>query len=410
MKQRIHGHLLTLIVILFAVFLLYGMYFNLFGANAQPTMAFFSINKAELGVILSVQAIGCLVVSIFLALFGERFNKLRGLSLGLVLMGIFALLVSTIPSYTAPGGGYTLMLVFSLAAGSGYIIIDLLMNGVVADIYPGHKNTLLPFIHAMFGTGAMLAPGFVASLTDLGVPASFALPYRYLGLAAIIAALPLIAAAKRASAGTPYADMAVMRSRAKENPAEVFKSPKAWFFLICGIFMMIFQNGMSAWLPIYCAERLSFETQLAGLVLTVYFAGTLVMRLFSPLIFRFIAVARFYAITILGSAALFALCFLFVRTEALMIACAALGGLLQGTAAPSIIILSCDAFPERTASASAIFVLAVSVSSFIGPVLIGGVIETLGYQPALLIITLFLPISVAFAALGSRQGSPKGSA
>jgi len=148
MKGKIRGKFLALIVLLFAVFLMYGAYFNGFGTNAQVTMAFFAITETQLGMILTVQALGCILVSVFLALYGERFNKLRGITVGLSLMGAAALLIGTMTLYCKPGNGYILVLGFSLIAGLGFITIDLLMNGVIADVYPNHKNTLLPFVHA----------------------------------------------------------------------------------------------------------------------------------------------------------------------------------------------------------------------------------------------------------------------
>lgn len=403
MKQKLSGRLLALIIMLFAVFLVYGAYFNMFGANGQVTMAFFGIDKTQLGTILTVQAIGCIAVSIFLALYGERFNKLRGITLGLILMGIASLLTGTMTHYIQPGGGYALMLFFALVAGCGFIMIDLLMNGVIADIYPARKNTVLPFVHTMYVTGAMLAPNLVSAITDPSATASFALPYRWLGAAALLIGLPLLVISRRALPDTPYADMTEMRERAKSNPAEVFKNPQAWLFLLSGVFLLIFQNGMSAWLPGYCTEQLHFQSRLSGVILTVYFAGALIMRLLSPIIFKFMTVERFFLGTVLSSAGVFALCFLYARTEPVMIAFIAVAGLLQGASVPSLVLLCCDAFPERTASASAIVVLAVSLSSFIGPVLISSLIVALGYQYALLSICLCLPLAVVIAWRAVRK-------
>ena len=79
----------------------------------------------------------------FLALYGERFNKLHGITAGLSLLGLAALFIGTMPLYCSSGNGYILILVFSLIAGVGFIMIDLLMNSVIADIYPNQKNALL---------------------------------------------------------------------------------------------------------------------------------------------------------------------------------------------------------------------------------------------------------------------------
>lgn len=403
MKGKIRGKFLGLIVLLFAVFLMYGTYFNGFGTNAQATMSFFDITETQLGMILTVQALGCILVSVFLALYGERFNKLRGVTVGLLLMGVAALLIGTMTLYCKPGNGYILMLVFSLVAGLGFITIDLLMNGVIADIYPNHKNTLLPFVHAFYGTGAMLAPLFVNALINPELSASFALPYRFIGIAAVAVLVPLLIVAKQAVPETPYADMQEMKKRAKDKPAEVFRNPKSWLFLLAGVFYLIFQNGLSSWLPSFCSEQLSFDTDTAGLMLTVYFAGALTMRFLSPLVYKKIPVARFYALSILLSAVIFALCFLLAPAKPIMFILMAAGGLLQGSAVPALVILCCDAFPERTASASAIVVLAVSIATFIGPVVMGRMIEGLGFTIPMLAATGCLLVSVLFVRLATKR-------
>ncbi len=406
MKQKINGRFLTLIVLLYAVFLMYGAYFNSFGTNAQATMAFFSITETQLGVVLTVQALGCILVSLFLSLFGERFNKLRGVTAGLALMGLAALLIGTMTIYCKPGSGYLIMLVFSLMAGFGFITLDLLMTGVIADVYPENKNILLPFLHAFYGTGAMLAPLYVNALVKPELLQSFALPYRFIGIAAAVILIPLLILWKKLTPQTPYADMREMRKRAKDNPAEVFRSAKAWLFLLAGVFYLIFQICLSSWLPSYCTERLKFDTDTAGLVLTAYFGGSLLMRFSSPFIFKKISVEKYYIAALTLSALVFGLCFALSPGKALMMCFIALGGFIQGAGIPALVIMCCDAFPQRTASASSLTVLAVSISTFIGPVVMGRMIESLGYQVPMLAVTGCLLISVLIISFAERRKSP----
>ena len=50
-------------------------------------------------------------------------------------------------------------------------------------------------------------------------------------------------------------------------------------------------------------------------------------------------------------------------------------GLLQGATVPTLVIICCDAFPERTASASSIIVFGVSLASLVTPVLMGRIMQ-----------------------------------
>ena len=174
----------------FALFLLYGIYFNAFGANAESMMAFFGITESRQGFVMTIQSLGGIVMTVLLGLFGERLHKLYGLLAGAVLVGVAGVTIGTMPLYG--NDSYGLLLVFALIGGVGYITIDLLMNGVIADVFPEKKSTLLPIVHGFYGLGAMLAPLLVTWLTDSGRPATFAVPYLVLGAAAVVAALLLV--------------------------------------------------------------------------------------------------------------------------------------------------------------------------------------------------------------------------
>lgn len=392
--DRTKGTKLLLILLCFAAFVLYGMYFNGFGTNSSTIMSFFEINEAQNGVILTVQSIGCIVLTIILALFGERINKITGIFLGLLIMGIAGVLIGFIPNLFGVGSGYIFMLLFSLVAGVGYIIIDLLMNGVFADVFPDKKNTLLPYVHAFYSVGAMLAPIFVTAVVNPDVAKTFARPYLFIGAAAIVAGVVLAFTGKKVLADTPYADMTEIRSRAKNNPAEIFRDGRAWMYLLACFFYIGCQTGIATWLPSFCNKEFGLSFESAGLIVTLYFLGSLIMRFLSPVMFKQFGVRKYYIASIILSAVVFPI-FLFVpmpllARQTLIV----LIGLLQGSAVPALVILCCDDFPERTASASSLFVLGVSLSSFIVPAVMGYLIKTAGNAIPMIMIIAFLVLSV----------------
>lgn len=405
-KRKFSSVGLTLVILCFASFLLYAVYFNSFGTNASAIMSFFRIDEAKNGMILTVQAVGCLVITILLSLFGERINKIKGIVLGLALMGAAGLLIGLLPVFLPTGGGYILMLGFSLLAGIGYITIDLLMNGVIADVFPEKKNTLLPFVHAFYGTGAMLAPLFVTALVNPGAARSFALPYLIVGVASLVVCLVLVFVCRKITPETPYADMTEIRSRAKGDPAEIFHDGRAWLYLLVCFMYVSFQTGISTWLPTYCTQKLGFTFENAGLMVTMYFLGSLIMRFLSPVVFKKFSVRSFYIVSLLASGALFLLFLFLPMSPGTARAMILLLGLLQGASVPALVILCCDAFPERTASASSLFVLAVSLSTMVIPALMGRLIEVSGYLTPMLVITGCLFLSV-LALLPIKNMAPK---
>lgn len=89
----------------FALFLLYGVYFNAFGANAESMMAFFGITESRQGFVMTIQSLGGIVMTVLLGLFGERLHKLYGLLAGAVLVGVAGVTIGTMPctAMTATG-------------------------------------------------------------------------------------------------------------------------------------------------------------------------------------------------------------------------------------------------------------------------------------------------------------------
>ena len=395
--------MILLAALCFAIFMVYGIYFNCFGVNASSSMEFFNITEAKQGMIITIQAIGCFILTILLGLYGERINKLTGISAGCFVMAIAAICIGTIPLYVAQGSGYGLMLLYALIGGIGYIFIDLLMNGVISDVFPDHKHTLLPFVHAFYGVGAMLAPILVSHLANPAVPSSFARPFLVLGIVLMPLLVLLVSSSRKILPSTIYADMTELRQRAVSNPAEIFKIKFAWFFLLTSFLHVSFQNGLTTWLTKYGCDVLNLSYENAALMMTVFFAGNLSMRFLAPVIYKFMPVRRYYYVFITSAAVLFLLFILLdIPSFALRLVLIFLVGLMQGGGVPTIIVLCCDAFPTRTASASSLFGIGISLANFITPVLMGKLIETIGYTLPMLMITVFLFLSVLTLKISSK--------
>lgn len=394
--------ILPVVIVCFAMYLLYGIYFTAFGANSRNMMRFFDIAEGRQGMIMTVQSIGCLVMVILLGLFGERINKLHGLLTGLIIMGIASIAIGTMTIYTVPGSGYGLLLFYALVGGIGYIMIDLLMNGAIADIYPDKKEKVLPYVHAFYGLGAMVAPLCVTALTAGDAAGVFAVPYLVFGIAAMVLAVLFGIVCRRAMPETPYADMEKIRRRAIQNPAEVFKEKRAWLFLLSCFLYLFFQNSMAVWAPTYFKEVHGMSEAAGNTMLVIYFLGCLVIRLASPFVYRFLSVRRFYLIATTLSAVTYG-CMLLTGSMTAKYILIFLTGLLQGSAVPGMVVMCCNAFPERTASASSIVVFGVSASALIAPPVLGWIIESIGYTVPMWGIAVCLLLSVGVLLLAKEK-------
>lgn len=278
------------------------------------------------------------------------------------------------------------------------------MNGAIADIYPKEKTTLLPLTHAFYGTGSMLSPLFVTAMTNPALPQTFSKPYLLHGILSLGLCIVCAVVMTRARPLTPYEDSASMHASAARNPAEIFSDIRAWLFLLCSLLYSCFQIGLGAWLPQYVQQMQGASYVLSNTMLSLYFAGALMMRLLSPLMYRKLSVLAFYIISNLLSSAVF-LIFLFIELSSLArCALIVMMGILQGCSFPGLFILCGNIFPQRTASASALIVLGISISTCVAPAVIGRMIETVGYRLPMLSITIALVLSVANLFLIQKIG------
>ena len=111
------------------------------------------------------------------------------------------------------------------------------------------------------------------------------------------------------------------------------------------------------------------------------------LRLLSPLVYTKIAPRYFYRGALLSSAALFLVFLLVPMPDWAAAAITGVMGLLQGATVPTLVIICCDVFPERTASATSIVVFGVSLASMTSPAAMGAVIASAGAQAAMLSVT-----------------------
>ena len=366
-------------------------------------MAYFGIDEAQNGAILTVQSFGCLAVAVLLGLFGERLNKMYALAFGILLLGLAGVCIGLIPELMPTAAGYAAMLGFSLVAGVGFICIDLLTNSLIADVFREDKTRVLPYAHAFYGGGAMLAPVFVTAIVSPALPESFARPYLIIGLGAVLTGAVLALCARRIAPETPYADMAAIRRRAKSNPAEIFREGRAWLFLLSAFMNLAFQTGLTTWLPRYCSATRGYDFTQAGLTVTLYFLGALAIRLLSPVAYAKIGVRRFYCGSLLSSTALYLVFMLLPMPDWADSVSICLLGFLLGATVPSLIIICCDAFPERTASASSIVVFGVSLASMTAPVLVG---RMMTFDPHIAMLSITACPVIAALALPRQKKPP----
>ena len=337
--------------------------YTVHGSLAPVTMELYGITAAQQGLIMTMQGLGSLGAALFVALKGERYNKIHTIAFGLIIIGVVGGIVGSAPAYAV-----LLMMVVLLGVGGTFI--DIMMNGVMSDVYPERKNTLLSLVHGFYMVGAMLVPRMVTLIASPDEPGTFSRPFHVLLVAGLAVGALYLISGRRIMPETPYVDMEALKIRVTENPAEIFKTKTAWFFIAVGLLYFTFQMGTTMWLPTFTMQHTGADFSTAGMALTVFFAGNLVMRFVGPFFLKGMSPRVLYSV-FGGISAVLMICALLTTNITLMFVLLAGAGFTQGAAVPSYIILCINAFPDRPASAASLTTLCVGVANLTAPLWMG---------------------------------------
>ena len=365
------------------------------GSVAPLTMEFYGISAAQQGLIVTMQSTGAFCTSIFIALRGERYNKIHIIAIGLVIICILGLVISGVPSYA-------LLLGLVAIVGIGTCFIDVMMNSVFSDTYPKQMAVVIPLVHAFYSVGATVVPVFASLLVDPDVPFTFAYMYRLLFILAAPVFVLYIISGRRIMKETPYINLDAMKKRVAENPTEVFKSKTSWFFLAVGVMYFSFQIGITMWIPTYAIREAGADYGAGAMMVTAFYGGTLVMRFLVPLFLRkFTAHQVFSCFGWTSIAFMFAA--LFAGNITLMLVFVIISGFFQGSNVATFILMCTEAFPERTASASALCAISGGIAFLSAPLWMGALSDFTGFLFPMVLICCIFFVSATLVFFHGRQ-------
>ncbi len=388
------------------IYCLCAVFANAFGITSPDLQAFLGTTETQQGLIVTFQSIGGLLAAIFLALYGERFNKIKTIAVGTAAVAVSALLVGLLPCFFSQESGrsfaYNLLFIVLAIGGIGNSTVDLTMNGMVADLYSKSKGLHIPVIHTFYGAGAMITPIiFMCSIPLWTGAPRFSTPYLIIALVGLTCFAAYAFSAKKVIPLSPYADMRATRQLVCHNPAEVFTSLRSWALIFIAFLYAAFQYGLSIWLSTYNIQQVGLSQAHSGYVVSAYFSVALVMRLFSPKILTRLSASKYYAI--FGIAASISLSAAFCSSSsAVFIIFLLLGGFLQGGLVPCFMIIASDALPNRQSAAAAFFLIAMNLAGLLVPLIMGVIIEHISFRLAMLFIIFCLFLSAAFLNLRGK--------
>ena len=270
-------------------------------------------------------------------------------------------------------------------------------QATVTEYFPDKTKTLLPMVQIFFGAGTMIGPIMMAAMLSPGDSHSFVNPFLFVGILSLAVTLVYTLSLKKATPELSKVDLTSIAQNAKENPAEIFKSPKSWVILLgCGLFSC-FTTATAAWYPAFFSTVRGFSVEMAALMLTLYYVGTLAMRLLGPFIFRKLQPQRVYVLfSIISIVCMFGA--VNIASAPIAMVLTALGGAFCALNVVSVVMISTALFPTRKASATSLAVFAFNIGGMVAPALIGALAETSGLQLPLNVFIAVFAVSVAVMA------------
>ena len=379
-------------ILLCFLYCLSAVFINTFGQVSPDMMQILHSTRDTQSLILTWQAVGGLLCSILLSIFGESLPKYLTLIAAALLMSLGCFGASFFSGQSDP---YAFIFFFLMVANIGYTAIDLTMNSYVSETYAKDKSTRLPVIHTFYGIGAILTPLVYLAVKRISFTRPYIMMYLFLGVCAVALILGLFFQKRDTCKDKIHSSL-------NGDLLRLFGSFRFWLLLLAAILYAVFQCGISAWLPDCNLTARSFSSSASGLLVVSFFSGALVMRLLSTRILKKVSLSTYYFVCgILSGISL--LLGSFSGSDLIYAVFTVLAGFFQGGMVPTFMILASDSFPDRPSSSSSIFVSAVCIANLIVPYF-GRIIETRSHMTFLSLIAFSLILSAIILKLMYRRG------
>lgn len=347
------------LVTIFLGFIVFGFSENIKGP-AIPRIQFdFSLNEAQVGTLLSLNALGYLLACSFTAfltrIWGVKFVSIAAFG-SMIISGIFIYFSQNYPFFAS---SYFLMYI-----GNGMLEIALAILG--ARIFVRNTGAMMNLAHGFYGLSSTVAPLIATGLMSVTV-FGYTLDWRGMYLVMLsLSILPILSALGSSFPG----DQLAQEDRIPLK--KLMQDPALWFMVLILTFGVVSELAVGGWLVNFLEKAYSWDTVTASGMLSAFFLCFALARLclglltdkigfnLSLIIFSgFSAICTFAAIV--GGEA-YAILF-------------ALAGIGIAMIYPTVMAFIAKRYPNGSDTAITFTVTLMGIGSVIGNYLIGGIIE-----------------------------------
>lgn len=357
--SRLKMNYWLLLAIVFGGFLVFGFSENIKGPAIPRMQSDFSLDEAQLGLLLAFNSLGYLVACSFT---GWLSVKIGIKWTGMIAFGSMAL--SGVLMYLSANYAFLSASYFLMYIGNGMLEIGLAI--MAARIFTKNTGTMMNLSHFFYGLSSAVAPIIASSMMGWNL---FGGELGWRGMYLIMLSLSLLPILPSLAAKFP-GDNQTHEDRIPLK--RFFRDPIAWLVVAILSFGVVSELAVGGWLVNYLEKAYGWSTDAASGMLSVFFVFFMLSRLFIGPVTDRIG----YTLSIMLLAAFSGLCSLAAiiigEPGAILFAIAGIG---ISPIYPTVMALLAKRYPNGTDAAITFTVTLMGIASVIGNLLIGFIID-----------------------------------
>lgn len=254
------------LVTIFLGFIVFGISENIKGP-AIPRIQFdFNLNEAQLGSLLSLNALGYLIACSFTAVLVRKWGIKAASILSFSSMLISGVFIFISHTYSLFSASYFLMYI-----GNGMLEIALAILG--ARIFVKNTGAMMNLSHAFYGLSSMVAPLIATGVMSVQV---FGLMLDWRGMYLVMLSLALLPILAALRSSFPEDNLA---SESRAPFKELVRDPALWWMVLILSFGVVSELAVGGWLVNFLEKAYHWNTVKASGMLSIFFLLYTIARL-----------------------------------------------------------------------------------------------------------------------------------
>ncbi len=370
----------------------YALTYTMLGTLLPGIIQHYSLSISQasyINISLELGGTSAMVLALFLL---DRLNKGKTLLILALFFGLIAL-------YTGSAPPFALMLISRFFMGLVGSVLDNLCATYISDLYGEHRARYVSLLHTFFAIASMIAPKFAALCYQVG---GWSLAYLVCGGAITIAAVLAVVILR--VMGFPQNSMDDQKQEKTKIPYREMLQSRNMRWLCLASFLFAGYSYVAMWLSTYLDGQNSsiYTVGFCSTIMTAYYVGSVVSRVGLAAISEKISSAVYLKWASLLSGILLVALLLIQQPVAWLVG-SFLYGVIGGAMYTGRFVLSCQEFPQFSATASSLTGICSFGGNMAFSAIMGMVADAGFYTQGMLVIAVLLVTGFFIFEFGYRS-------